>query len=187
MVGGVVITDYGQRWELDRINLNTVTGAAKAYRRACLSDIGGLQPSMGWDGIDEYAARARGWQVHTLSELQVLHYRPRGSKQSLVRARWEEGHANHFMGYRASFVAVRVAYRMLFERPPIIGGLLIGLSFLWHGLRRRPQVPDELARRELRREQAARLRNLLLLRRQPARWTTAQGPAHRRFEHSDGQ
>ncbi|MCW2960213.1 MAG: glycosyltransferase [Thermoleophilia bacterium] len=179
IAGGVVITDYGHRWELDSINLNTVTGAAKAYRRACLTDIGGLQPSMGWDGIDEYAARARGWEVRTLTELQLLHYRPRGARQAWRHARWEEGHANHFMGYRPTFMAVRVIYRMLVERPPIIGGLVIGASFAWYRLSRAPQVPDVEARRQLRHEQGMRLRAMLLGRRQQAQWRTSDGPAHR--------
>lgn len=179
IAGGVVITDYGSRWELDPINQNTVTGAAKAYRRTCLTEIGGLQPSMGWDGIDEYAARARGWDVHTLTELQLLHYRPRGARQDWRHARWEEGHANHYMGYRPAFMAVRVIYRMLVERPPILGGLFMGASFAWHRLSRAPQVPDVEARRQLRHEQGARLRSMLLGRRQPAQWRTSDGPAHR--------
>jgi poly-beta-1,6-N-acetyl-D-glucosamine synthase len=178
IVGGLVLNDYGHRWELDSVNRNNVHGVAKSYRRRCLDDIGGLQQSMGWDGLDEYAARARGWDVRVLSELQVLHFKPRGSKQRWWRARWEEGRGNQFMGYRPTFMFVRVAYRMLVERPPVLGGLVMGASYLWHLLRRAPRVPDELAMRQLRREQATRLRDMLLLRREPARWPTSAGPAH---------
>jgi glycosyltransferase involved in cell wall biosynthesis len=184
--GGLVVTDYGDAWRLDTINRNTVSGAIKSYRRECLAQIGGLRPSMGWDGIDEYAARARGWDVHALSELLVLHYRPRGSKQRWLKARWEEGHGCHYMGYRWSFMLLRAVYRMLVDLPPLAGGVVIGAGFAWNRLRRSPQVPDELALRQLRRDQAARLRNLLLMRRQASRWPTSAGPAHTLFEASIG-
>ena len=44
---------------------------------------------MGWDGIDEMAARARGWQVVVATELQILHFNVRGSRQKWWLARWE--------------------------------------------------------------------------------------------------
>jgi hypothetical protein len=127
---------------------------------ACLEEIGGLHPSMGWDGIDEYAARARGWHVHTLPELTILHYRQRGGAQKWRKARFEEGVANHYMGYLPSFVAVRVAYRSVVEHPPVLGGLALGAGYAWSRLRRRPQVDDTAAIAELRLEQRARMRRL---------------------------
>ena len=94
-----------------------MNGVAKAYRVACLDEIGGLRPSMGWDGIDEYGARAHGWHVRVLTELTLLHYRPRGSKQKPLKARWEEGRGNAYMGYLPSWLLVRAAYRSLVEKP----------------------------------------------------------------------
>ena len=58
---------------MQRSRLDARRRSIKAYRRACLDEIGGLQASMGWDGIDEYSARARGWTSHPLTELVVLH------------------------------------------------------------------------------------------------------------------
>jgi hypothetical protein len=178
IAGGMVITDYGTAWAVDRIGVDTVPGCAKAYRRTCLEAIGGLQPSMGWDGIDEFAARARGWDVRPIGELQMLHYTMRGAKQSWRHARWEEGRGNHFMGYRASFMLIRVAYRMLFEYPPALGGLLMGASFFWHRLTRAPQVPDPLAIRQVRREQWLRMLRMLRIGARPAGWPTSRGPAY---------
>ena len=91
----------------ERGNVLNVNGVAKAYRVACLEEIGGLRPSMGWDGIDEYGARAHGWHVRVLTELTLLHYRPRGSKQNPLKARWEEGRGNAYMGYLPSWLLVR--------------------------------------------------------------------------------
>jgi poly-beta-1,6-N-acetyl-D-glucosamine synthase len=157
VVGGVALIDDGATWRPDRGNPRLVNGVAKAYRMACLEDIGGLRPSMGWDGIDDYAARARGWHTHVLTELTLLHYKPRGSKQPWWRARWEEGLGARFMGYGAGFLLVRAAYRMLNEQPPVLGGLVLACGYAWARLRGMPEVDDVEARRLLRAEQRARL------------------------------
>jgi biofilm PGA synthesis N-glycosyltransferase PgaC len=161
VVGGLGHVHDGSVWTPETGTRHNVIGYAKAYRTDCLDDIGGLQASMGWDGIDEYSARARGWTVHVLPELPILHFKARGSEQDWWRARWEEGVGNAFMGYRLDFLLFRVAYRALREHPPGLGGLVLGAGFAWSRLTGRPQVPDAAARAELRREQGARLRGLL--------------------------
>jgi biofilm PGA synthesis N-glycosyltransferase PgaC len=158
IVGGFGLVPDGNEWVPDLIGRHNVAGYIKGYRRACLEEIGGLQASMGWDGIDEYSARARGWTSHPLTELVVLHYRRRGARQTWWRARWEEGIGNAFMGYLPSFVVLRAGYRGLVERPPILSGIVLFAGYAWSRLTRRPQVPDPAARDELRREQRARLR-----------------------------
>jgi biofilm PGA synthesis N-glycosyltransferase PgaC len=163
VVGGVVFVNQDGEWVYDRVSRRTVHGAIKAYRYDCLEEIGGLHESMGWDGIDEYGARARGWGVHVLSELSVLHYKTRGSAQPWLRARWEEGRGVHYMGYRVGAVARRVGYRMLVEHPPLLGGLVLGLGFCWYSLSGAPQA-EPRARAQLRAEQRG-----ILLRRDPGR------------------
>jgi poly-beta-1,6-N-acetyl-D-glucosamine synthase len=158
IVGGFGLIPDGSEWIPDQIGRHNVAGYIKAYRRRCLDEIGGLQASMGWDGIDEYSARARGWTSHPLSELVVLHYRRRGARQKWWRARWDEGVGNAFMGYLPSFVVLRAGYRGLVERPPILSGIVLFAGYAWSRLTRRPQVPDVAAREELWREQRARLR-----------------------------
>src|SRR4051794_28445183 len=162
VVGGRSFVPAGDgRWRADNRYVDSVPGVAKAYRRAFLDEIGGLPESMGWDGIDEYAARARGWNVHVLTELPILHYRRRGTAQTWWRARWDEGRGNAFMGYLPSFVVLRAGYRGIVERPPILGGFVLFAGWAWSRLTRRPTVSDEGARQELRAEQRRRMRNLL--------------------------
>jgi len=167
IVGGSILTLCEGRWERDAVSRHNVIGAAKAYRTDCLEEIGGLRPSMGWDGIDEYAARARGWRVHVLSELPILHYKQRGSKQRWYRARWEEGRGAHYMSYHPAFLVMRAAYRMLVERPCILGGLVLGAGFTYGHLRGAPQIDDAGARGTLRAEQRARI------------WAPLRGARHR--------
>lgn len=161
LVGGVGLVWDGATWVPEKAAQHTVLGAFKAYRTACLDEIGGLQPSMGWDGIDEHAARARGWSVHVLTELTILHFKQRGSAQNWWRARWEEGVGNAFMGYRLDFLLLRATYRGLVERPRVLSGLALLAGFAWARVTRKPRVPDPEARVELRKEQRVRMRALL--------------------------
>lgn len=161
LVGGVGLVWAGAAWVPEKAAQRTVLGAFKAYRTACLDDIGGLQSSMGWDGIDEYAARARGWTVHVLSELSILHFKQRGSAQKWWRARWEEGVGNAFMGYRPDFLMLRAGYRGVVETPPVLSGLVLLSGFIWARIIGKPQVPDLEARTVLRKEQRSRIRALL--------------------------
>jgi glycosyltransferase involved in cell wall biosynthesis len=147
-------------WKEDDVGGHTVAGNIKAYRMKCLSDIGGLQPSMGWDGIDELAARARGWEVAVATELQVLHYKLRGSRQKWWAARWEEGVGMRFMDYRLEFAVIRAGFRAVREAPFILSGAVMLAGFVVATLRGVEQVPDPLARAELRAEQRTRLRML---------------------------
>jgi glycosyltransferase involved in cell wall biosynthesis len=159
IVGGVLLVQDRGQWRPE--STRQVVGALKAYRTSCLDDIGGLHPSMGWDGIDEYAARARGWTVHVLGGLTATHHKRRGSKQRWHRARWEEGRGNHYMGYTASFLVVRALYRMAVDRPRVFGGLVLATGFLAARLTGAPRVDDAPAVALLRQEQRAQLRALL--------------------------
>ena len=179
IVGGVVLDYDGVRWVEDNTTGHTVRGAVKAYRTACLEEIGGLRATMGWDGLDAYAARARDWGVYVLSELHVLHYSPRGSKQPWYQSRFEEGVAAQAMGYLPQFLAFRVAFRLIFERPRIIGGLVMAAGYTIARLRGDAQIDDPAAIAVLRREQRQRLRGFLRGRRgaEPATRLADRGPA----------
>jgi hypothetical protein len=161
IVGGRILTWDGQSWVPDVKGAHTVGGGLKAYRSDCLDEIGGLRASMGWDGIDEYGARARGWGVYPLTELMVLHYGLRGEKLPWRQARWEEGVATHYMGYLWRWALARAAFRALRERPLLLGGAALWCGFAWSRLTRRPMVDDEPARAALRAEQRERFGGLL--------------------------
>jgi glycosyltransferase involved in cell wall biosynthesis len=162
IVGGHVLTPGRHGWTPERVGRHTVHGAIKSYRVACLEDFGGLRASMGWDGIDEYGAKARGWKVIPLPELLVRHHARRGSKQRWWRARLEEGRGAHYMGYLPTFVLVRSGYRMVVERPPLLGGLALLAGWASASVTGAPLVDDPKARDALRREQRRRLRRLLM-------------------------
>lgn len=102
-------------------------GATKVYRRECFADIGGLVPSMGWDGIDEVKARMKGWEAWPIRELIVHHHRPEGAALGLMASGVERGKGSYFMGYHPLFIIARVLRRML--RPGFFAdgiGMLVG-------------------------------------------------------------
>lgn len=161
IVGGrVFVPGRDGRWVPEKVGRHTVHGAIKAYRVACLNEFGGLRESMGWDGIDEYGAKARGWKVIPLQDLHVRHHARRGSKQRWWRARMEEGRGARYMGYLPAFVVARSGYRMMVERPPVLGGLALLAGWSAATLGGAPQVDDPLAIQALRSEQRSRLRRL---------------------------
>jgi poly-beta-1,6-N-acetyl-D-glucosamine synthase len=167
LVGGVALGYDGTRWAPERSHPDHVRGCVKAYRVDCLEDIGGLRASMGWDGIDEYGARARGWEVHVLSELPFLHCKPVGSKQAWSRARWEEGVACHWMGFRWDYFLAWAAARGLRQRPRTLSGLVMVAAFARSRLVGAPRIDDPLASAALRAEQRRRIAGAL--RRTPRR------------------
>jgi poly-beta-1,6-N-acetyl-D-glucosamine synthase len=180
LVGGRLLVFDGREWRPDAVGRHTVHGAVKAYRRTAYDEIGGLQRSMFWDGIDEYALLARGWRVRVLSELTVLHYAARGSRQGWWRPRWEEGRGMRAVGYRTDFALARSAFRMAAERPRVLGGAVMLASFAWHGARGLPTVGDPLAVAALRDHQRRRLRALVTRRggEDPTWGAGGEGPAH---------
>jgi poly-beta-1,6-N-acetyl-D-glucosamine synthase len=182
IVGGRVLVPARRGWAPERVGRHTVHGAIKAYRVACLEDFGGLRASMGWDGIDEYAAKARGWKVIPLPGLEVRHHARRGSKQRWWRARLEEGRGARYMGYLPSFLLARACYRMMVERPPLLGGLGLLLGWTLATLGRTAVVDDPVAVAALRAEQRQRLRRILAgARVEP---DVAAGPAAARGRHA---
>ena len=52
-------------WRERHVTGSTVWGASRCYRRECLADVLPLEQRMGWDGVDEFRANARGWRTRT--------------------------------------------------------------------------------------------------------------------------
>ena len=132
---------------------DSVWGAARAYRAACLPDVLPLERSMGWDGIDELKARRGGWHTTTLPGLAFRHHRPEGVRDGRPwRAWFARGTTSHYMGYRAWYLALRALHHA--RREPAALAMLWGYGAALLG--RRPRCPDPGVREELRRGQTLR-------------------------------
>lgn len=139
-------------WSQQHVTRGSVWGASRAYRRACLEDVTPLEERVGWDGIDELRANARGWRTRTLTDLPFRHYRPEGKRDGAVRRWQEQGRLAYFMGYRPSYLVMRTLFRA--TRNPAALAMLP--SYLIEGATRTPRLPDPAARDYLRRQQGLR-------------------------------
>jgi poly-beta-1,6-N-acetyl-D-glucosamine synthase len=141
----------------------SVAGAIQFFRKDCFDQIGGYQPIAGGleDGIAEITARYHGWTTRSFKDLPVVHHRELGSVgQSVYRARFSNGVTTYVVGFSFIYHAIRSLSR-LFERPYVIGSMLLLSGYLWGLLsRQRKVVPYEIIR-FIRREQMARLFALL--------------------------
>jgi glycosyltransferase involved in cell wall biosynthesis len=158
----------GSLWEFDgsqwRERFNTgssVWGGLRAYRRTCLHEVMPLEERVGWDGIDEFRARARGWDTATVGHLPFRHHRPEGAHDRSTWALWRaNGETAHFLGYRLWYQVARTLHNM--TRDPAALGLMWG--YARSALTRQPRLDDAAARAVVRRDQ--RLRNALGRRRE---------------------
>ncbi len=57
----------------------------KCTAAACLNDIGGLIPILGWDILDVTKARLRGWRTRSYRHLPIYHLRPMGQVMGMVK------------------------------------------------------------------------------------------------------
>lgn len=135
-------------------------GQSKLYRVQCYRDIGGFVREVMWDGIDCHRCRMLGWKARSFrdEDLRFVHLRPMGSSfESIYTGRLRWGYGQYFMGTHPFYALAITAYRM-FERPWLVGGVLILAGYLSGYLRNLPRYEDDEFRRHLRQWQLARLR-----------------------------
>ena len=152
IAGGVCLEREDGTWREKFVTGDHVRGATRAYRWACLQAVSPLVAQLGWDGIDEAKAAARGWHVRSIATLPFHHHRQVGRRDG-TRKSWEsQGAAARFMGYRCSYFAVRCLYRA--TRDPRALAMLLG--WLKAAVRREPVYDDEEVTSYLRRQQRIR-------------------------------
>ncbi len=137
-------------------------GVAKLFRRECFEQIGGFVHEVMWDGIDCHRCRMLGWTAVSYDEpgFAIKHLRQMGSSYKSVyhgRVRW--GRGQYFMGTHPMYLLAITAYRM-FERPWIIGGLLILGGYFQAAWQNRPRYEDHPFRSHLHHWQLSELSRL---------------------------
>ena len=99
MTGGFAYIEKNGEWILENLtDTDHIRGAFKAYRKECFDEIGGLQPAMGWDTVDELLCKYYNWHVVTLPEMKIKHLKPTGAIYD-VSARYKQGEAFYTLGY----------------------------------------------------------------------------------------
>ena len=151
MASGTCFELDGGDWRERHVTGTTVWGASRAYRRACLVEVLPLEERMGWDGVDEFRANARGWSTRTIRTLPFRHHRREGERDGArSRARRAQGRAARYIGYRFWYLTARALWHA--RREPAAVAMIWG--YLEAALRREPQAQDLEARAYLRRQQS---------------------------------
>ncbi len=135
-----------------------VRGATKFYRRSCLEEISPIPPILGWDTIDEIAARQHGWQTGSFDcpGGDVIHQRPTGSSDGMLRAQYRWGACAYGIGQHPVWVTLS-ATRRLGQRPRVVGSLAFLAGWSAAALRGCPRAAPHV-RAYGRREQVSILR-----------------------------
>lgn len=135
MAGGFayIENNHGE-WVLENLtDKDHIRGAFKAYRRACLDEIGGLKPAMGWDTVDELLCHYYGWKVITDARLKVKHLKHTGANYN-NKARYKQGEAFYSLGYGFLITGIssaKLAYKK--KKPGLFWDYMTGyFRALWH-------------------------------------------------------
>jgi biofilm PGA synthesis N-glycosyltransferase PgaC len=159
LAAGFVCEKDRDNYESRSINrVHSVAHAAQLVRRECYEAIGGyaVLEYGGEDWCAQISARMRGWTAEAFPELQILHHRPTGTADNLLRSKFREGRSDYSFGSDPLFEVLK-CLRRLPERPFVIGGIARFAGFTWSYLRRdkRPVGPEVVT--FLRNEQRQRL------------------------------
>ena len=74
-------------WERVKVNAAHPRGASRAYRWELLDDVMALEPTLGWDGVDEVLAELRGLPHRRDVDFGFRHHRRVGEREGRLRAR----------------------------------------------------------------------------------------------------
>ena len=99
MAGGIALIEKNKQWVVENLtDKDHIRGAFKAYRKACFEQIGGIQPAMGWDTVDELLCRYYNWRITVRQDLQIKHLKPTGAQYD-KSARFKQGEAFYRLHY----------------------------------------------------------------------------------------
>ncbi len=138
-----------------------VHGALKLYSRECFEAIGGLQPRLGWDTIDETYARMQGLRTRSFDEPVAIHHRPLASRDGVLRGRARHGACAYITHQSLPWVAAR-AVKVGRARPVGIGGAAFLMGYLRAAAGETERVPDPALRRFVHGELRGRVRRALV-------------------------
>lgn len=141
-----------------RIGAGHVHGATKFFRRDCWESVAPVPAILGWDTIDEFTARMRGWRTQSFAmpDGDPEHLRPRGTYDGMLRGYRRWGECSYALGESPLHVGLYALRQMAGERPPVAGGASYALGYLRAALRRAPRAAADV-RTYVRREQKRRL------------------------------
>jgi biofilm PGA synthesis N-glycosyltransferase PgaC len=152
----------GSCWELEdgewarvKVNASHPRGASRAYRWVLHDDVMALEPTLGWDGVDEVMAELRGLHTQGFTDIGFRHHRRVGEREGRLRAGSALGRQAWYMGYRPSYLMLRAAYRSRTN----VASIAMVYGYAAAAAARDPRCPQPLVVSRVRDQQ--RLREVL--------------------------
>jgi biofilm PGA synthesis N-glycosyltransferase PgaC len=146
----------GDKLVLERAYKLHVRGAARAYRRQCWKDIGGVIDGLGWDAMDVYKARMLGWETYNFEEIRMIHHVKTGTKGGSIHGYVRTGRLEFLIGYHPIFFLFR-CIMVMSESPYIISGFACLFGYLTAFLKNEKRVVEDDLMRYIRMEQKNRI------------------------------
>jgi glycosyltransferase involved in cell wall biosynthesis len=163
-IGGGLIYEKASGEFRSRISnsITSVAHAAQLVRRQCYEEIGGYV-ALKYGGEDWHAeinARMLGWRVQAFPDLKVMHHRPTGGADWVLRHRFREGKMDYSVGSYLIFELFKCVRRIP-ESPIALGAFVRFIGFCWSyaGNEGRLVSPDFV--KFLRREQRHKIKAIL--------------------------
>lgn len=138
----------------------SVAGGVQTFRREVFEGFGGYIP-LEYGGSDSLAvlmAKMKGWEVRSITGLQVLHHRPSSSADGVMRGAFRRGLMDATFGYHPLFMVMKCARRLTFK-PRVVGSLLSLAGYCSYKLKnKRPVIPSEALNyvRKIQKERVSR-------------------------------
>jgi GT2 family glycosyltransferase len=167
IASGFVSDRKGKSYESNTTNrVYSVAHGAQLVRRECYEAIGGYAVLKygGEDWHAQVSAMMNGWTAEAFGELNMLHHRPTGDADNLLRYRFREGRMDYSFGSDPLFEAFKCLQRIV-ERPYFSGGMARLAGFAWSWICGDPRAVSSEFIAFLRKDQRGRLKRLL-------RWTS---------------
>lgn len=142
---------------------NHVAGGCQLFRRRCFDEIQGFKANDagGVDWMAVTTARMMGWRTRSFREKSYFHHRHLGTaERGAVSALFTYGERDYYLGGHPVWEVFRTAYRMT-KRPYVVGGLSLGLGYLYAMLRRTKRAVSSELMAFHRKEQMRKLRAIL--------------------------
>jgi len=143
-----------------------VWGGCQLFRRECYEAIGGYMPIKGGciDHVAVLSARMHGWQTQTFTDRVCIHHRVMGTAlHGKLKAKFKLGMKDQFVGNHPVWEIFRTFYQMK-HRPYVLGGLALGLGYVYSMVRRKEGTLSPTFVEFVRREQMRRLKALFVVR-----------------------
>ena len=156
IAGPVLLEPSRSGWQQVRSPRFHVPGPLKMYSRKCFLAIGGLEPGLGWDTIDETTALMRGFTTRSFPDIPTFHHRRQGAASGSWRNRVAQGRAAYNAGYSPAFMMARAAWN-IFEDTPVLSSVAMFAGYSDGYLKRCDRPASRALVRFVRRQQRRRL------------------------------